>query len=63
MTISLQEISDRLEIQDIIVEYADIIDSCEIDRLAIFLPRMPLLIIQRWAANKGSAATIRGQFT
>ena len=39
MTLSLQEISDRLEIQDLIVEYADIIDSCEIDRLDnIFTP-------------------------
>lgn len=33
MTLSLQEMSDRFEIQDLIVEYADIIDSCEIDRL------------------------------
>jgi len=33
MTLSLQEISDRLEIQDLIVEYCDAIDKCEIDRL------------------------------
>ena len=39
MTLSLQEISDRFEIQDLIVEYADIIDQCEIDRLDnIFTP-------------------------
>ena len=37
MTLSLQEISDRFEIQDLIVEYCDVIDKCEIDRLdAIF---------------------------
>jgi len=33
MTLSLQEISDRLEIQDLIVDYTDVIDSGEIDRL------------------------------
>jgi len=33
MALSLQEISDRLEIQDLIVEYCDAIDKCEIDRL------------------------------
>ncbi len=33
MTLSLQEISDRLEIHDLIVEYADIIDRCDIDAL------------------------------
>lgn len=33
MTLSLQEISDRLEIQDLIVDYADVIDTGEIDRL------------------------------
>jgi len=33
MTLSLQEISDRLEIQDLIVNYTDVIDSCEVDRL------------------------------
>ena len=33
MTLSLQEISDRLEIHDLIVEYADVIDTGEIDRL------------------------------
>lgn len=33
MTLSLQEISDRFEIQDLIVDYADAIDSCDIDRL------------------------------
>ena len=33
MTLSLQEISDRFEIQDLIVEYCDVIDKCDIDRL------------------------------
>lgn len=33
MTLSLQEISDRFEIQDLIVDYADAIDTCDIDRL------------------------------
>jgi len=33
MTLSLQEISDRMEIQDLIVDYTDVIDSGEIDRL------------------------------
>ena len=33
MTLSLQEISDRLEIQDLLYEYADIIDKQEFDRL------------------------------
>lgn len=33
MTLSLEEISDRLEIHDLIVEYADIIDSKQFDRL------------------------------
>ena len=33
MTLSLQEISDRLEIQDMLYEYANIIDKQEFDRL------------------------------
>ena len=33
MALSLQEISDRFEIQDLIVDYADAIDQCDIDRL------------------------------
>lgn len=33
MALSLQEISDRFEIQDLIVDYADAIDNCDIDRL------------------------------
>ena len=39
MTLSLQEMSDRFEIQDLIVDYADAIDNCDIDRLdTIFTP-------------------------
>ena len=33
MTLSLQEISDRMEIQDMIYEYSNIIDKQEFDRL------------------------------
>jgi 3-phenylpropionate/cinnamic acid dioxygenase small subunit len=33
MTLSLQEISDRMEIQDMLYEYADIIDKKDFDRL------------------------------
>ena len=33
MTLSLQEISDRLELQDLIYAYSDIIDRKEFDRL------------------------------
>jgi len=33
MTLSLQEISDRLEIQDMLYEYAEIIDKKDFDRL------------------------------
>jgi len=33
MTLSLQEISDRLELQDLIYNYSDIIDNKEFDRL------------------------------
>lgn len=33
MKFSLQQISDRLEIEDLLVEYADAIDSLELDRL------------------------------
>ena len=33
MTLSLQEISDRFELQDLIYSYSDIIDSKEFDRL------------------------------
>ena len=33
MTLNLQEISDRLEIQDLLYEYADIIDTKDFDRL------------------------------
>ena len=33
MTLSLQEISDRFEIQDLLYNYADIIDSQEFDKL------------------------------
>ena len=33
MTLSLQEISDRLEIHDLIVEYAEIIDTKDFERL------------------------------
>ena len=39
MTLTLQEMSDRFEIQDMIVDYCDAIDKCEIDRLdGIFTP-------------------------
>ena len=33
MTLSLQEISDRFEIQDMLYAYADIIDSQDFDKL------------------------------
>jgi hypothetical protein len=39
MKYSLQTLSDRLEIEDLITEYADAIDSMEIDRLdQVFMP-------------------------
>lgn len=33
MKYTLEQISDRLEIEDLITEYADAIDTCELDRL------------------------------
>lgn len=33
MKYTLEQISDRLEIEDLIIDYADAIDTCDIDRL------------------------------
>ena len=59
MTLSLQEISDRFEIQDLIVEYADIIDQCEIDRLDNIFTQDAFIDYSAMGGEKGDLEKIK----
>jgi hypothetical protein len=59
MTLSLQEISDRLEIQDLIIDYADIIDSGEIDRLDDIFTKDAFIDYSAMGGEKGDLEKIK----
>lgn len=59
MTLSLQEISDRLEIQDLIVEYADVIDSGEIGRLDDIFTKDAFIDYSAMGGEKGGLEKIK----
>jgi len=59
MTLSLQEISDRLEIQDLIVEYCDAIDHCKIDRLDDIFTEDAFIDYTAMGGEKGDRETIK----
>jgi len=44
MTMSLQEISDRLELQDLVTQYADIIDQKAFSKLKTIFTDQSLII-------------------
>ena len=51
MTLSLQEISDRLELEDLLHAYTDCMTPSPSMACAIFLQRMPMSIIPRLAVR------------
>ncbi len=59
MTLSLQEISDRFEIQDLIVEYCDIIDTQEFDRLESVFTEDAFIDYTVMGGPKGNLPEIR----
>jgi hypothetical protein len=59
MTLTLQEISDRLEIQDLIVDYADVIDTCEIDRLDDIFTKGAYIDYSAMGGEKGDLEKIK----
>ena len=59
MTLSLQEISDRFEIQDLIVEYCDVIDKCDIDRLDDIFTADAFIDYSAMGGEKGDLESIK----
>jgi hypothetical protein len=59
MTLSLQEISDRFEIQDLIVEYCDVIDKCDIDRLVDIFTADAFIDYSAVGGEKGDLKSIK----
>lgn len=59
MTLSLQEISDRFEIQDLIVEYCHVIDKCDIDRLDDIFTVDAFIDYSAVGGEKGSLESIK----
>ena len=53
--LSLQEISDRLEIQQLMVDYSSAIDQRDFDRLDdVFISPMLISTTARWAESTGA---------
>jgi ketosteroid isomerase-like protein len=59
MPLSLQEMSDRFEIQDLITDYADAIDQCDIDRLDTIFSADAFIDYTAVGGEKGDLAQIK----
>jgi hypothetical protein len=59
MTLSLQEISDRFEIHDLIVEYCHVIDKCDIDRLDDIFTADAFIDYSAVGGEKGDLGSIK----